>query len=98
MGQTYGIEARHPSHHEPEQLPARYLVLIDSAADGRRVARLYLATRQQVAEFDAASTEVLSITQGLRPAHDAAGPDWDRPLSAHSAAEREAAEVYALDV
>ena len=101
MAQTYGMEVtRGPSAaqgamHSPPAV--KYLVLIDSAGHGR-AARLYLPTLEQVAEFDAAAPEVLSMTDGLMPAHDAALPQWDLPLRGHSAGERAGAEVYTLDV
>jgi len=41
---------------------------------------------------------VALMTRGLAPAAGAAGPEWDRALEGHSAAERRAAEVYTLDV
>jgi len=96
MGQNYGI-AVPPAHGgAPHRTPARYLVLID--AGGSTVARLFLATREPVAEFDAGSEEVAVMTQGLVPARGADGPEWDRALEGHSADERAAAEVYTLDV
>jgi hypothetical protein len=38
------------------------------------------------------------MTMGLVPVRGAAGPEWDRALGGHSAAERNAAEVYTLDI
>jgi hypothetical protein len=43
------------------QPAARYLVLIDSAADGRRLARLFLSSFEQVAEFDAAERHAAQV-------------------------------------
>lgn len=96
MGQNYGIAV--PSAHGgvPHRAQTRYLVLID--AGGPTVARLFLATREPAAEFDAGSEEVAVMTQGLVPARGADGPEWDRALEGHSAAERAAAEGYTLDV
>ena len=59
---------------------------------------LFLESREQVAEFDAGTEEVVSMTQGLQPAKGAAGPEWDRALDGHSAAERADADVFTLDV
>jgi hypothetical protein len=96
MGQGFGMES--PSRHKQGALrqPARYLVVIDSG--GYAVARLFLETREQIAEFDASTEETSSMTSGLTPTRGAQGPEWDRALAGHSAAERAAAEVYELRV
>ena len=60
------------------------------------VARLYLETRKQVAEFDAAVEEVSSMTNGVAPQIGATGSEWDQALQGHSAIERSAAKVYTL--
>lgn len=60
------------------------------------VARLYLETRKQVAEFDAAVEEVSSMTNGVAPQIGAIGSEWDQALQGHSAIERSAAKVYTL--
>ncbi len=96
MNQGFGMEAPHAHDVGALRQPARYLVIIDAA--GATVARLFLATRQQVGEFDAGTEEVALMTQGLAPARGADAPEWDRALEGHSAAERAAAEVYTLDV
>ena len=96
MNQGFGIEPPSAHHHAPLQQPVRYVVIID--AGGSMVARLFLASRELVAEFDAGTEEVVQMTQGLIPAHDAVNAEWDRALAGHSAAERAAAEVYTLDV
>jgi hypothetical protein len=96
MSHGFGIEkpsAHQQSTHRP---PARYLVLID--AGGSTVARLFLASREEVAEFDAGTEEVASMTQGLASEQGAGGPEWDRALSSHSAEERAGAEVFTLAV
>lgn len=96
MEQGYGIAA-HAAHQVDEhRAPARYLVIID--AGGTMVARLFLATRQPVAEFDAGSEEVAVMTQGLAASRGADGPEWDEALAGHNRHERAAADVYALDV
>lgn len=102
MSQTFGIEAPH-DHHRPgagaavDPPPARFLVLIDSASDARRLAYVLLASREPVAEFDASAPEVQLMTRGLAPETGATEPHWDAALGGHSLTEREAAEVYALD-
>lgn len=99
MSQQYGIQvpgAGRSAHDAPEQPPARYLVLIDNAATGARIARLFLATREEVAEFDAAAPEVLSMTEGLSATHSAVQHAWDEALAGHSPLERAAADVYEL--
>lgn len=97
MSQDFGRE-RPPAHAQlAHREPARFLVLIDSG--GFAVARLFLADRRQVAEFDAAVEEVAQMIRGLQPEPGAAAtPAWDQALAGHSLAEREAAEVYRLDV
>lgn len=96
MSQTYGMET--PGHHRshPEREPVRYVIVID--AGDSTIARLLLATRQQVAEFDAGAPEIMQMIVGLRPAKTANSADWDHALTSHSALERSAADVYTLDV
>ena len=96
MSQNYGIESPGAHHHTEHQPPARYLIVID--AGGNTVARLFLASREQVAEFDAGAEEVGAMVNGLMPAKVAAAPEWDRALEGHSMAERRAADVYTLDL
>ena len=96
MSHGFGIEAPHPHGDTPHRKPSRYLVLIDSG--GFMLARLFLASREQVSEFDAGTEEVAVMTQGLQAVQSATGPEWDRALEGHSAAERAAADVYTLDV
>jgi hypothetical protein len=72
----------------------RYLIVIDSG--GVVIVRLFLDTREQVAEFDGGSEEATQMMAGLVPTKGADGPEWDRALEGHSTAERSAADVYAL--
>lgn len=96
MSQDFGNES--PSRHQQTEHrpPARYLVVIPSGGVG--VARLFLANREQVAEFDAGTEEAVQMIAGLTPSKGADGPEWDRALQGHSQAERRAAEVYTLAV
>jgi hypothetical protein len=94
MSQNYGREVPPPHKQATHRQVARYLVVVDSG--GVRLARLFLDTREQVGEFDAGAEEVSGMIQGLSPTGDASGPEWDRPLAGHSAAERRAASVYVL--
>ena len=96
MSQGFGIEVPRAHNQAPHRKPARFLVVIDSG--GYVLARLFVDTREQVAEFDAGSEEAAQMTLGLVPAKGADGPEWDRALEGHSAAERNAAEVYTLEV
>jgi hypothetical protein len=96
MSQGFGSEAPRAHTHTQYQKPARYLVMIDSEGSG--IARLFVDTREQVAEFDAGAEEASRMTVGLVPVTGADGPEWDRALAGHSAAERSAARVYTLDV
>jgi hypothetical protein len=96
MNHGYGIESPGEHAHTPHRKPARYLVVIDGG--GSAVAKLFVDTRELVAEFDAGAEEVALMTRGLQPAKGAVGREWDRALEGHSAKERGAAEVYTLDV
>jgi len=96
MDHGYGIESRGEHAHTPHRKPARYLVVIDGG--GSVVAKLFVDTRELVAEFDAGAEEVALMTRGLRPLKGADAPEWDRALEGHSRAERAAADVYTLDV
>jgi hypothetical protein len=75
---------------------AKYVVVIDAA--GEMVARMFDAGRRLIAEFDASSSEVAVMTQGLTPTASAADPAWHDALSGHSERERQQARVYTLDV
>lgn len=91
-----GIPAHGSPTHEPEQAPARYLVLIQSG--GMRVARLFLADRVPVAEFDAGAAEVTGMTSALLPSRTAHEPAWDQALAGHRDEDRRDADVYTLQV
>jgi hypothetical protein len=95
MNHGFGIASPAEHSHTPLQPPARVLIVIDSA--GSRIARLFLVGQKQVGEFDAATEEVSRMTQGLVPTRGALDPAWDQALAGHTAIERAAAEVYALD-
>ena len=90
------IEARGKQPTSSHRKPARYLLLID--AGGSTVAQLFTEAREFAAEFDAGSEEVAVMTQRLKPANGADGPEWDRALEGHTATERAGAVVYTLDV
>lgn len=96
MSQSFGSESPRAHIQTSHRKPARYLVVIDSG--GFVVARLFLDTRELVAEFDAGTEEATQMTIGLVPVKGASGPEWDQALEGHSAAERSAAYVYTLDV
>lgn len=96
MSQTFGMESPRKHDHGSHRQPARYLVVIDSG--GYMVARLFLETRELVAEFDAAVEEVSAMTTGLVPEVGALGAEWDRALQGHNATERAGAMVYTLAV
>ncbi len=95
MSQGYGISI--PAAHVQTALraPVRYLVLID--AGGSALVRLCLASFEAVAEFDAGTEEACQMMAGQACQQGAEGPEWDRALAGHSAAERRAASVYTLD-
>jgi hypothetical protein len=76
--------------------PARYLVVIDSA--GEMVARMFDEQRKLIVDFDASSSEVAVMTQGLRPTHDATDPRGTPCSAATAPRSAPQAEVYTLDV
>lgn len=96
MGQGFGGESPRAHIQTSHRKPARYLVVIDSG--GSVVARLFLDTRELVAEFDAGAEEASHMTAGLVATKGADGTEWDSALAGHSADERRAANVYTLDV
>jgi hypothetical protein len=96
MDHGYGIESPGAHHATPRRKPVRYVVVIDAA--GSAVARLFLESREPVAEVDASTEEISDMTQGLVPERGAQRPEWDEALAGHTAAERAAADVYTLDV
>jgi hypothetical protein len=96
MNHGYGIESHGEHRHTETTEPVRYLVIVDSA--GMMLARLFLESREQVAEVDASTEEIVTMTRGLTPSFGATGVEWDQALLGHSAAERRAARVYTLDI
>lgn len=96
MSQDFGRERPAPHAQTVHREPARFLVLIESA--GTVLARLFLASRVQVAEFDAATEEITQMIAGLQPSLEAGEPSWDQALAGHSPDERLAAEVYRLAI
>jgi len=96
MSQGFGGESPRTHIQTWHRKVARYLMLIE--AGGVVIARLYLDSRELVGEFDAGTEEVAQLAAGLAPVKGATGPEWDRALEGHSAAERSAAEVYTLNV
>lgn len=96
MSQTYGIPS--PGKHSTKALRghARYLVLMD--VGGVTMARLFLESRELVAEFDASVEEVPAMLNGLQPEMGASGPEWDKALRGDNAAQRAAARVYTLSI
>lgn len=92
MGQGFGQEMPRPHSLAGHRDVTKYLVIIPSI-DGP-IARLFLASRKLAAEFDANTEEVSSMIKGMTPSMGATGTEWDRALSAHSAADRAQAKVY----
>ena len=94
MSQNFGMAMPARPAGLPHRTPVRYLVVIE--AGGAAVARLLLASREQVNELDAAAAEVANAIAGLTPVQGALGPEWDQALRAHSLQERAGAQVYTL--
>ncbi|MDP9123953.1 MAG: hypothetical protein M3N82_05060 [Pseudomonadota bacterium] len=96
MSHGFGNELPRAHSNTSPRLRARYLVVIDSG--GFMVARLFLESREQVAEFDASTEEVAQMIMRLQADSNAGDPQWDRALAGHSAAERAEARVYMLEI
>ena len=96
MSQGFGNELPRAHGNTSPRPRTRYLVVIDSG--GFTVARLFLESREQVAEFDAGTEEVAQMIAHLRAGGQAGDPQWDRALAGHSAAERAQARVYELEI
>ena len=96
MSHGFGNELPRAHGNTSPRPRTRYLVVVDSG--GFTVARLFLESREQVAEFDAGTEEVAQMIQHLPADASAGDPSWDRALAGHSAAERAAARVYVLDI
>ncbi|MFN3304924.1 MAG: hypothetical protein ACK44A_14565 [Roseateles sp.] len=94
MNHGFGHEVppRHAQHAHRQV--TRYLVVIGSP--GGALARLFVADRSQVAEFDAGSEEVAELIKTAAASAGAGGAEWDRALAGHTAAERAGATVYEL--
>lgn len=96
MNNGFGHEVPAPHARQRHREVTRYLVVIGSGSGA--VARLFLADRTQVAEFDAGTEEVTELIKTATARAGASDAAWDRALAGHSAAERAAATVYTLDV
>jgi hypothetical protein len=96
MSHGFGIELPRAHGNTSPRPHTRYLVVIDSG--GFMVARLFLESREQVAEFDASTEEVAQMIMHLQADSNAGDPQWDRALAGHSAAERAEARVYDLEI
>jgi len=96
MNQGFGHEV--PNRHAQKDLRqvSRYLVVISSGGD--RIARLFLANREQVSEFDAGTEEIAVMIRSATSTAGAGGAEWDKALAGHNADERAGATVYQLDV
>ena len=96
MSHGFGIELPRAHGNTSLRSHTRYLVVIDSG--GFMVARLFLESREQVAEFDASTEEVAQMIMHLQADGKAGDAQWDRALAGHSAAERAEARVYVLEI
>ena len=96
MSHGFGNELPRAHGNTSPRPRTRYLVVIDSG--GFMVARLFLESREQVAEFDASTEEVAQMIMHLQADGNAGDARWDRALAGHSAAERAQARVYVLEI
>lgn len=94
MSQAFGREVPLPHVQAVHREAARYLVMVP--APGGPIAKLLLGNREPAAELDANTEEVTTMIKGLVPTIGAGGPEWDKSLAGHGAAERAAAAVYTL--
>jgi len=76
--------------------PVKFLVLIE-AGDGM-VARFFDANHVHMSDIDASSEEVAVMTRGLLPEHAGNDGPWRQVLSSHNAEERDAAQIYTLEL
>lgn len=97
MAQTFGITTPDRHHAHPDGPPVRYAVIIDCAAEGSKLARLFLASREPVATFEATAPEVQLMLQEQAPTGGADAPEWDAALAGHSLQERRDAEIFLLE-
>ncbi len=76
--------------------PVKYVILIE--AGGAMVARLFDAGRVHITDVDAASEDVVLMTEGLSCEHAGTRPEWAAALVGHNDSERAAAQLYVLPV
>lgn len=96
MSQTYGMESPKEHLKVAHRMPVRYVLVIDSA--GSKIARLFLASLEMVAEMDASVEAVDAMIAGMTPVVGALGSEWDVALAGHREDERAAAEIYTLAI
>lgn len=96
MSQAFGREVPEPHVQSAHRQATRYLLILPGS-DGR-VAKLFSAQHELLAQTDAASEDITQMTRGLTPEIGAVGAPWDTALAGLSAPERAAVEVYTLDV
>ena len=96
MSNGFGNELPRAHRNTAPRAHARYLVIIDSG--GFAVARLFLESLEQVAEFDASTEEVVQMIRRARIDGSAVDARWDRALAGHSDTERAQGRVYALEI
>ena len=95
MTQGFGGQVPAPHVQAVHRQATKYLVVI--AAPEGPIAKLLLPNREQVAELDANTEEVTSMTMGRAPTIGAAEADWDKLFAGHSAEERTTAKIYTLE-
>ena len=95
MTQGFGGEVPAPHVQAEHRQVTKYLVVI--AAPEGPIAKLLLPSREQVAELDANTEEVTSMTMGRAPTIGAAEADWDKLFAGRSAEERTTAKIYTLE-
>ena len=97
MNDGFGHEVPPRHAQQTHREVTRYLIVID-AGEGPAIARLLRPDRTPVAEFDAGTEEVAQLAKGMPATTGATGPEWDKALAGHTAAERAGATVYVLDI
>ncbi|QCB48447.1 hypothetical protein [Hydrogenophaga sp. PAMC20947] len=96
MSQVFGGGVPEPHVQAVHRRVTKYLIVIP-APEGP-AAKLLDTNRELLAELDANTEEVTSMLRGLTPIIGAAGADWDKNLSGHSAEVRASTAIYTLNL
>ena len=96
MSQDFGRESAHTHVQTEHRKISRFLVVIDAGGVG--VARLFLDSREQVAEFDSGTEEAAQMISAWCPPRAPMVPNGTARCRATARPSARAAKVYRLDV